>query len=455
MAHETCAVNGACAEPPRIRGTADTVVDLPTRAFGMLPNTIACAPEVDECALVMLGARLTYAGAWVMTRTWAQGLVRRGLGEHCYWRGLALLVDRGLVKRRRQANGRQGHGEVVDDRVCLPPDAGEHCRRIERAWFSGAFSVKAVAALLFIRAQADGEAQPWRIARRFGWSLATVKTVADELCRGGLVERLGGAQNPTYRACNSQNPRCKNPRSKTARCKKPRHLHSDQLSRTDQSAHKDQLLRKARKRASFDLQRAGTDGTSGTGTASSSPATPPEGAPSSQDRRQLADHTADVLGAVAAECQTREGARLAETEQAIAQGDREPWTPDLLHRIAGMGVDVAALVERYRKRTGGRPIDDPNAYLFAMAKDAVAKRVRDARAQAEAREALAQLLGRGDVAAGYAALAMIPDSPHRKQRPEAAGTSQVRSDGAMQLGALLPTLGIAGGLAAPASTAGG
>jgi hypothetical protein len=94
MSQPALAVNGACAEPPPVRGTADTIVDLPTKAFGMLPNAIACDPDIDECALVVLAARLTYAGAWVMTRTWAQGLVRRGLAEHatgaalpCLWIG--------------------------------------------------------------------------------------------------------------------------------------------------------------------------------------------------------------------------------------------------------------------------------------------------------------------------------------------------------------------------------
>ena len=186
MAHLARVVNDTGEQVPPVRGTANTLVGLPTRAFGMLPNAIACAPDIDECALVMLAARLTYGGTWVMTRTWAKGLARKGLGEHCYWRALALLVDRGLVKRRRQANGRQGHGEVVDDRVCLPPDPLDHARRVERTSFSGALSVKAAAALLFIRAQADGEAQPWRIARRFGWSPATVKTAMEEFLQGGI-----------------------------------------------------------------------------------------------------------------------------------------------------------------------------------------------------------------------------------------------------------------------------
>jgi hypothetical protein len=474
MAHTLGAVNRAGAVSAPVCGTADAIVDMPSRAFGMLPNAIACDPDLNEGALVMLAARVTYGGAWVMTRNWAASLVRRGLGEHCYWRGLGALVDRGLIKRRRQANGRQGHGEIVDDRVCLPADAGAHSRRVERSWFNGRLSVKAVASLCFIRAQADGEAQPWRIARRFGWSLATVKSAAEELCRGGLVERLGGAHNPTYRACNSQDPRCKKARSKYRRCKKARHLHSDQPLRSDQSSHTDQLLRKTRKRASFDVQGGGTDGTSQGGSASP-PSTAPSGdqqrgegnrreGAASAKRRQLPDRTADVLSAVAVERQSQEQARLGECEQAIARGDREPWTPDLLHRIAGMGVDVAALVTRYRERAAGRAIDDPNAYLLAMAHDALAKRMgttrevvaavatdratlagpapvgRDARAQAESREALARQLGGGDIAAGYAALAMIPDSPRRKGVGPAGPLPE--SGGAVHLGAVLPMLGI-------------
>jgi hypothetical protein len=69
MAHSKIAVNGSCGQPPPIRGTADSVVDLPTRPFGTLPNSIACAPDIDECALVMLAARLTYGGTFVMQRT--------------------------------------------------------------------------------------------------------------------------------------------------------------------------------------------------------------------------------------------------------------------------------------------------------------------------------------------------------------------------------------------------
>jgi hypothetical protein len=209
----------------------------------------------------------------------------------------------------------------------------------------------------------------------------------------------------------------------------------------------------------------------------------------SSKRKGVQDCTAAVLAAVAAERQKREEVKLAEAEQAITQGDREPWTPDLLHHIAGMGVDVAALVERYRERTAGRGIDDPNAYLLAMAKEAVAKRIgttrefvaaisndraamastvvgdgmRDtaARAQATRREELARQLGGGDMAKGYAALAMIPDRPHRRRRGQdrSAGASQPgagpsQPTGLVPLGAVLPA-GLSGATVVATGSAGG
>jgi hypothetical protein len=183
-----------------------------------------------------------------------------------------------------------------------------------------------------------------------------------------------------------------------------------------------------------------------------------------------------VFEAVAAERQRQTEAQLAESERAIATGDREPWQPDLLRRIASMGVDVAALVERYWERTAGREIADPNAYLLTMAKDALAKRVgttrevvaavaNDRAAMATApdlgntdrvvaarRDALAQRLGGGDIAAGYAALEMIPDRPHRKRALAEVGRSggppapRPASDGPMPVGALAPGDGVPAGL---------
>jgi hypothetical protein len=46
----------------------------------------------------------------------------------------------------------------------------------------------------------------------------------------------------------------------------------------------------------------------------------------------------------------------------------------VLAEIAALGVDVAAIVERYHQRTAGRRIADPSAYLLWMTRDEVAKR---------------------------------------------------------------------------------
>jgi hypothetical protein len=416
----------------------------PGGAFGKLPNAIACDPDIDECALVMVAARLTYGGRFVMQPGWAQKLVRRGLGERPYWRGLGCLTERGLVERRKAANGRQGHGVVVDDRVRLPEGDAEHYRHVEQRWFDGTLSVKGLAALLFMRARACGEAKPWHISTRFDWSLGTVKAVANELCHAGLVERLGGAQNPVYRACNSQNPQSKNRRSKNRRSKNRRVLLTDQPLRTDQSLQIDQLLRKRRYRAALNVHGDGTDATTGKRSAEAPPVARaerterlPEGSHGERIIRPQ-DRTAEVMAAVAEERQRHTEAALSETEQAIGRGDREPWTPATLRMVGAMRVDVPALVKRYWERTQGRTVDDPNAYLLAMAKNTVAKRVGTtrevlvaigedraavagpdarARAQAEHREDLAHRLGGGDLVRGYALLLAIPDSPHRRSGP--------------------------------------
>ncbi len=55
--------------------------------------------------------------------------------------------------------------------------------------------------------------------------------------------------------------------------------------------------------------------------------------------------------------------------------DRLPFTAAVLQEIGALGVDAAAIVERYRERTAGRHIADPSAYLLRMARDETAKRL--------------------------------------------------------------------------------
>jgi hypothetical protein len=55
--------------------------------------------------------------------------------------------------------------------------------------------------------------------------------------------------------------------------------------------------------------------------------------------------------------------------------DRLPFTAAVLAEIAALGVDVAAVVDRYRRRTAGKRIADPSAYLLRMARDEAAKRL--------------------------------------------------------------------------------
>lgn len=51
-----------------------------------------------------------------------------------------------------------------------------------------------------------------------------------------------------------------------------------------------------------------------------------------------------------------------------------PFTPAVLAEIARLGLDVDETLTNYAKRTKGRVIRDPNAYLLRMARDQLAKR---------------------------------------------------------------------------------
>jgi hypothetical protein len=58
-----------------------------------------------------------------------------------------------------------------------------------------------------------------------------------------------------------------------------------------------------------------------------------------------------------------------------ATGERLPFTTAVLAEIGALGLDAVAIVERYQRRTAGRRIADPSAYLLRMARDEAAKRL--------------------------------------------------------------------------------
>ena len=77
------------------------------------------------------------------------------------------------------------------------------------------------------------------------------------------------------------------------------------------------------------------------------------------NRSAKTDHTA---------CSTQQQVR----NQAVA-GSRLPFTDAVLKKIAGLGVDVERLIQRYETKTSGKNIRDPCAYLLRMAQEEAAK----------------------------------------------------------------------------------
>ena len=106
------------------------------------------------------------------------------MSEHPFWRAMRNLRSAGLIQREIVRTGRQGPGSVNNDHLTARAVADDkNYRRVERRWFRGAHTVKEIALLLYVCGR--GGAHPWQIAKRFDWSLPTVKTHADALISAG------------------------------------------------------------------------------------------------------------------------------------------------------------------------------------------------------------------------------------------------------------------------------
>src|SRR6185369_7383909 len=131
------------------------------REWGKLPNDIAKNPDVRDLALVLLAFRTTFAGKWILKWRKVQKACSKGLGERAFWAALAILIRLGLITRVKiPIPGKQGRGKVIDDPLTLPT-FGENYRRVERAWFDGTMTMKALALLFFIRAWGLVGVHPW------------------------------------------------------------------------------------------------------------------------------------------------------------------------------------------------------------------------------------------------------------------------------------------------------
>ena len=299
------------------------------RAWGTLPNRVAIASALPAAALVLLSYRVTFAGQWALNPRDVQRRFKRGLGRRVYLVAIGYLKPAGVgnphgqgLLRRDIARiaGRQGPGRVRNDALTFDP-RGKPYRRVERRWFNGDQSMKAIATLLYVRAM--GKALPWQIAKRFGWSLPTVNRACADLCTAGLLMNDGFKQQPLYKPTNSKNAHSKNERSIKGSSKKALFLRNDLPLRTvDPEPSVVPAL-------SSHLTPLRIDG------AKTQQSTPPE------DRVPL---------------------------------DEPSFSADVIVELSSLGLDVEELVQVYQERTHGKGIRKPSAYLLAMGRNEIAAR---------------------------------------------------------------------------------
>ena len=267
------------ADIARVRGAADANTNFPvaphSRAWGRLANAIAKDPSVSDVALVVLAYRLTLIDWDGLHWRDVKKIVRRGLGKRAFHRALRNLLaatdenpqGRGLLNRcnTRQAEGR-GRGYAKDEVAPGAIATGTGYRRVERHWFDGRFSLKALALLLYARAAGALGIRPWEIARRFEWSLPTIRTAADELMKVEVIEDRGKTQAPLYAPPNCKIVHRKKVHRKTTHSKKVHHTHSVKLSHNVSPLHTEKTNTQSATRPALE-----TSGASGTDAAENGP----------------------------------------------------------------------------------------------------------------------------------------------------------------------------------------
>jgi uncharacterized protein YdaU (DUF1376 family) len=120
------------------------------------------------------------------------------------------------------------------------------------------------------------------------------------------------------------------------------------------------------------------------------------------------------------------------TDDDGARGTRLPFTAAAIADVEKLGIDPAGLYERYQRKTLGKRIADPSAYLLEMARDQAAKSLGCDPG------VLKGATSRNQAEAVMAQCAALGTSPHGPQ-PLAgiiAGMNPKRSDGAALVAAL-------------------
>jgi hypothetical protein len=178
------------ADVPKNPATAEDIL-----AFGILPNAVARDRRVSCELLVLIGYRCTFAGDYGLNgRAICTGrkhaIASKGLGRDVFRRAIESGQRLGFIKRWQPAK-KGSKFAFARDELCLPP-AGQSYRHVRRQWFTGQYSLRALAVLLFVRAGTERGQRTFsrEISERFEWSAPTTQAAVAELVSAGLMERI-------------------------------------------------------------------------------------------------------------------------------------------------------------------------------------------------------------------------------------------------------------------------
>jgi predicted transcriptional regulator len=266
--------------------------------------------------------------------------VRSGYSEGIFKRTQRSLKAKGLLEREqgKRKGGGRGRGYAVDKVTFEAPEARYVV--VDRQLFDGSLTPKEIACFLHIKARDKNLLAPWQLDERLQSTRPTVNGILKVLSDKGLAKNYGSADAPQWGAAALRNPTFK----KTT-FKKP----------TFKKTTRTRVIRSP----------LGISPSHSSIACTRSPACNADPCPI----RGTDDLAQEVGEAQRATVQ----AEIAQCSAEMARGERLPFTPAVLHELAGLGLDVDVVVEAYHTKTAGRHIRNPSAYLLRMGRDEAAK----------------------------------------------------------------------------------
>jgi hypothetical protein len=313
----------------------------PTGGTGRLPASLITRRGLAPEELFHLAYRSLHVGSgWGCNPRMMAGSVRSGYSEGIFKRTQCSLKAKGLLERQqgKRKGGGRGRGYAVDKVTFETPETRYVV--VDRELFDGSLTPKEIACFLHVKVRGKNVLAPWQLDERLQSTRPTVNGILKVLSDKELVKNYGSADAPQWGVAALKNPTFKKTTFKKSTFKKTTRTRVIRSPRGISPSHSFTACTRSPGGNADPIPIRGTD---------------------------------DLAQAVGEAQRAAAQAEIAQCSAEMARGERFPFTPAVLQEIAGLGLDVAIVLEAYHTKTAGRHIRNPSAYLLRMGRDEAAK----------------------------------------------------------------------------------